>query len=316
MILFQGRFLRSSGGISRDSNMFFKYFTQRSSQKDLVVSTNHRKLFVKPAEYVFKSQIDPYLLAGTRGPVLQRVHDIFPKTNPEWFTVKSRISFHIGLFLLKKKVVKFICNSEATRVSLIRSKIATEENTFVVHCADSLLESEDCGICDACHHVIKKPYCLTVGTIEPRKNYRYIIDQWPSSDEIPYLVVVGRYGWKARKEVQRLGSTKNIIWLKKVCDSQLIQLYQDAVLYFSASLNEGFNIPVIEALNRKTLVLISDIPVHRELYAGRAEFFNKNDSLLNQLLQILAQENVTVEQPMYTEDQSFEEMDGLNVWNS
>ena len=313
MILFQGRFLESSGGISRDSNMFLKYFTQYSSQKELVVSTRHRTLFVKPTEYVFKSQIDPYLLAGTRGQVLQRVHDIFPMTNPEWFTVKSRISFHIGLFLLKKKAVKFICNSEATRMSLIRNKIATEENTFVVHCADSLLDSKDCGICDACHYVRKKPYCLTVGTIEPRKNYRYIIDQWPSSHEIPYLVVVGRYGWKARKEVQGLRSTKNIIWLKKVCDSQLIRLYQDAALYFSASLNEGFNIPVTEALNRRTLVLISDIPVHRELYAGRAKFFNWNESLLNQLLQILPKENLSVEHPMYTEGQSFEEMDGLSV---
>jgi glycosyltransferase involved in cell wall biosynthesis len=314
MIVFQNRFLFSSGGIGRDSKLFLHFFEQNDVHKSELVATNFPILLRNRDNLVFKSQIDPYLLLGTKGLIWQRVHDIFPRTHPEWFTLKSRISFSIGLLFLRRKKVFFICNSNATRNALIENKIGTMDNSIVVHCADSIGDDEECGFCQACNFIRDKSYCLTVGTIEPRKNYKYVIEQWAETEGTHLLIVVGRYGWRAKKEARGLKKAKKIVWLENVCDAQLIQLYQEAALYFSASLDEGFNIPVTEALNRSLPVLISDIPVHRELYGERATYFDLDKNLPKSILENLILENGQEPKPIYTVADFFEEIGGLNVF--
>jgi glycosyltransferase involved in cell wall biosynthesis len=59
-----------------------------------------------------------------------------------------------------------------------------------------------------------------------------------------------------------------------VADAQLRSWYKSAALLFSASLAEGYNLPVAEAIASGANVLCSDIAVHREFFAGRAAFFD------------------------------------------
>jgi glycosyltransferase involved in cell wall biosynthesis len=59
-----------------------------------------------------------------------------------------------------------------------------------------------------------------------------------------------------------------------VDDALLSRLYRSALFLFSPSLQEGYNLPVAEAVLRGGNVLCSDIPVHREYFEGKARMFD------------------------------------------
>ena len=74
-----------------------------------------------------------------------------------------------------------------------------------------------------------------------------------------------------------------------VGDADLVDLYRAAAAFVSASRDEGFNMPVLEAMASAVPTLCSDIPVHRELFEGAAAFFPADDevALAGQLCQVL-----------------------------
>ncbi len=51
-----------------------------------------------------------------------------------------------------------------------------------------------------------------------------------------------------------------------------MQLYDRAELFASFSFDEGFGIPVLEALSFGCKLALSDIPAYKELFAGVASF--------------------------------------------
>jgi glycosyltransferase involved in cell wall biosynthesis len=88
------------------------------------------------------------------------------------------------------------------------------------------------------------------------------------------LFVIGEYGWKSSAVRRKLlDNNQDVRWLGKICDSSLKFLYSSAKVFISASKAEGFNLPVREALSFGVPVVISDIPIHRELYRDEAFFF-------------------------------------------
>ncbi len=100
-----------------------------------------------------------------------------------------------------------------------------------------------------------RPYILTVGTIEPRKNYDRLLDsfeylqsQW--GDGAPDLVIVGRKGWMCDSTAWRLRALEQagkLHWLQQASDDQLSLYYEGAGLFTYLSLYEGFGYPPFEA---------------------------------------------------------------------
>jgi len=119
-------------------------------------------------------------------------------------------------------------------------------------------------------------YVIAVGTIEPRKNYSGLIRAWKnvckSTDR--KLIVVGRFGWKAKKILKKLQNTEGLIYIYNACDYAVNQLLLKSKAFISCSLDEGFDFPSVDAALLKKPVLLSDIPVHRELHGETATYFN------------------------------------------
>jgi len=101
-------------------------------------------------------------------------------------------------------------------------------------------------------------------------------------------VIVGRKGWKSRKIIAAITAAtrnSNVFWLKNVCDGSLNVLYQNAQAFISSSLDEGFNLPALEArANFRLPLILSDIPVHQEYHSDAAHFFENFEELENILL--------------------------------
>ncbi len=114
------------------------------------------------------------------------------------------------------------------------------------------------------------PFVLWVGTREPRKNLATLLaamarvnaDRSPALD----LVLVGRRGWGSEGE---LAPGTWIHWLNGIDDQILAGLYRQATVFAFPSHDEGFGLPVAEALAAGAAVIVSTAPALLEL-AGDA----------------------------------------------
>jgi len=125
---------------------------------------------------------------------------------------------------------------------------------------------------------------LCVGTIEPRKNYDFIISAFEKLWEIDYqcnLTIVGKKGWKCKSLINRIIThekfNKTLFWLNDVSDYQLKELYLQADTLIAASIDEGFGLPLVEAISFGTPIFCNDIEIFREVTKGKARFFNGDD---------------------------------------
>jgi len=127
-------------------------------------------------------------------------------------------------------------------------------------------------------------YILCVGTIEPRKNYDFVLDAFDIiSSKFPdiNLVIVGREGWHSEKTVARIQQhewlDKRLYWLTKTNDATLASLYENAYLTVVPSLYEGFGLPVTEALQRGCVTLSSDRGALKEAGGKNVDYFNPEE---------------------------------------
>jgi glycosyltransferase involved in cell wall biosynthesis len=105
------------------------------------------------------------------------------------------------------------------------------------------------------------PFILSVGTLQPRKNYRRLIQALAKLDPVPLLVIVGSKGWNYEdvfSEVTRQGLTGRVHFPGFVADADLPTLYSAASLFVYPSLYEGFGLPVLEAMACGTPVVASN----------------------------------------------------------
>jgi len=106
---------------------------------------------------------------------------------------------------------------------------------------------------------VRKKYALPerfhffVGTLQPRKNIRRIIDAHKGLPEdlrrdVP-LIIAGRHGWKCDSEVAELQNCLDgtMRWIQYVPSEDLLPVFKQATALVWPSLNEGFGLPVLEA---------------------------------------------------------------------
>jgi glycosyltransferase involved in cell wall biosynthesis len=121
---------------------------------------------------------------------------------------------------------------------------------------------------------INKPYALAVSSLEPRKNLRRLLEAWETLGDLKEeasLVVVGAKGSSA--VFQDCGLTnipKGVLFTGYVPDEDLPALYSGARALVYPSLNEGFGLPVLEALACGTRVISSNSTSIPEVAGGMA----------------------------------------------
>lgn len=103
-------------------------------------------------------------------------------------------------------------------------------------------------------HGISRRFLLFVGSLEPRKNLRFLLQMMPEIYRLLglQLVVVGARGWKAT-DIRTIVEAEDyprdsVVFCGFVYDRELVQLYNTAECFVSPSLNEGFGMPQLEAL--------------------------------------------------------------------
>ncbi len=167
--------------------------------------------------------------------------------------------------------------SRTTRIDVVeRYNVSSDRVVVIPNAADDrFFGAASLGIERRCELGIPDDFLLTVGTIEPRKNYRTLLaaQRKAFARTGRPLVVVGRSGWGNREEMRlltELAEEGAVVPLLNADDADLPGLYCDARAVVYVPLYEGFGLPVLEAMAAGAIVITSDIPSVREVAAGHA----------------------------------------------
>ncbi|MBQ5999370.1 MAG: glycosyltransferase family 4 protein [Treponema sp.] len=143
----------------------------------------------------------------------------------------------------------------------------------------------------------KQNYILFVGNIKKHKGLSVLIDAFleaRSKGFASYLKIVGNaanFRTNDQSVLNKIQSAPagSIVFTGKISDSDLKFLYKNALRLVQPSFYEGFGMPPLEAMSLGTKVILSDIPVFKEIYKDfPVKFFRTGNSsdLCNKLLSI------------------------------
>ncbi|EZP53999.1 glycosyltransferase family 4 protein [Delftia sp. RIT313] len=126
---------------------------------------------------------------------------------------------------------------------------------------------------------------LMVGTLEPRKGHREVLDAfeqlWDADVDVN-LVIVGKEGWMVDTFVKRLRAhsrlNKKLFWLDEASDEYLEEIYNSSACLIAASYGEGFGLPLIEAAQHNLPIIARDIKIFREVAGDHAFYFGREGS--------------------------------------
>jgi glycosyltransferase involved in cell wall biosynthesis len=201
---------------------------------------------------------------GLNVPSVATIHDLAFYRDPGVQPWKYRRYWKRAIRGSVRHAAKLIAVSESTRHDLQQFFPGSEAKTQVVHEAPAPIF----------HHPIEEGrnafstlgrYFLAVGTLEPRKNYPFLIEVFqrllrrPGCDELK-VVVAGGPGW-CSEEVEALmerGGTF-LVRLDYVEYHDLPELYHHSLGLVFPTRYEGFGLPAVEAMASGTAVFASNV---------------------------------------------------------
>lgn len=144
---------------------------------------------------------------------------------------------------------------------------------------------------------VREPIVLSVGAIQRRKNTARLVDAFARTKPGWRLVLAGSSGYGAGETlaaIEKSGRAGDIEVTGYVSTRQLDRLYRTASIFAFPSLDEGFGIPVLEAMSHRLPVLVSTHPVFREVCGEAALFADPadTDSLSSALQQLMDDSNL------------------------
>lgn len=210
------------------------------------------------------------------GPVFLRrkiitIHDLAFYENPSWYSKLYVLFYKLMTPLCAKTSRCVLTVSEFSKKEIHEKLNIALDQIFVLYNAvsDKFKTTN--------HSSAFEKYILAVSTMDPRKNFKRLVDaftMWEGNDQVKLYLVGGKNPVFASSDIIE---NEKIKWLGRVSDDELVRLYQNAICFVYPSLYEGFGIPPLEAMASGVPVIVSDIPPLREVCADAALYVNPID---------------------------------------
>ncbi len=216
---------------------------------------------------------------------LLTVHDVAPFACPNTLKFRSMLTRRFFSARACRVADVVVADSDATARSLVRVLGVSQEKVRRVYLGSDerfrpvpLLAAQQVAMGK---YRLPADYLLAVGTIEPRKDHRILLNALRLVPNAPPLAIVGRVGWKAADIVNQIVTMEKMgraSHLNHVDDSDLPALYSAAKVLIMPSSYEGFGLPVLEAMACGCPVLCSWSSSLPEVGGDAVRYFRTGDS--------------------------------------
>lgn len=235
-------------------------------------------LYLNVAQYGFEYAF-PFRWLESRPDVkpVFYIHDMLPLDYPEYFRTGYEAIFERRVRTMVRHAAAAIVSSE-TVAERIEQEMRRRGRTGLPVLAAPLPPTTAGLASPATQALGTAPYFVALGTVEPRKNHLLLLNLWrdlaTGPGPVPRLVLVGARGWDNEQAVDMLERCRaiapHILEVSGLGTPGLQALLGGARALLAPSFDEGYGLPVAEALAAGTPVICSDIPVFREISQGQA----------------------------------------------
>lgn len=229
-------------------------------------------IFFTPAHYAPRNSPIPSVVT---------IHDLSYFYYPDDFLKRDLYKLKNWTEYSINNAAHLIAVSETTRSDIIKFYGIPRNSITVIHNGFEKTVSQKARLLP--HDLDSHPFILNVGTLQPRKNIATVIRafaKFRKNYRSHKLVIVGKTGW-LYDDLFKLASDLDlhdcVIFAGYVPDDELASYYKKAFCYVTASLYEGFGIPVLEAMSCDCPVISSNTASLPEVGGGAALYFNPMD---------------------------------------
>lgn len=143
-----------------------------------------------------------------------------------------------------------------------KSKLSLEDNAYIK------------GLKDV-------PYILSVGHLEPRKNYDRLIEAFKKIKSRltsgTKLIIIGKKGHGYESTLRKIEEDDDVLYLNFVSQGLLNWLYKNSILFVFPSFYEGFGFPPLEAGIHGAVASVSNVSSMPEVCGDAVSYFNPLD---------------------------------------
>lgn len=243
-------------------------WTQFGEPAHLFLNKNKYDILYTPGHYAPRCSSIPYISS---------VMDLAFLEYPKQYQSSDLIQLKHWTKYSVKNARKVIAISQYTKNDIVKFYSKLEENVLIASPAVSQISVATSSKTKEFYkrHKIRKPYFLSIGTLQPRKNLILLVEAYErlcrrlssqqlskKQKQLPQLVLAGKIGWLADPIIERVKASpffEYIIMTNFVDDEIKPALYQNAIASLSIGLYEGFGIPALESLKYNCLPIVSNI---------------------------------------------------------
>lgn len=181
------------------------------------------------------------------------IHDTIPIDHPTFQTEASRAKFVERLTTVINFANHIVVPSDEVRENVEKRMVGTGHRVPVTVSPLGV----DIGSTPIDYEKSDKPYFVIVGTIEPRKNHKLLLEIWErmnrkmDEDQIPELRIIGARGWGNSEVFDILDHSpmmgRTVRELGPLSDREMKRHLAGATALLFPSLAEGYGLPPFEA---------------------------------------------------------------------
>ena len=237
------------------------------------------KLNALGADVVF-STMQTMGSAGRRYGLILTIHDLIYYSHPQPpgdLPLPIRLlwrAYHLSYLpqrLLLNRADAVAAVSETTRDLIVSHRLTTRP----VHVVSNAAEVTASATRTVNRHEAKT--LIYMGAFLPYKNVESLIR---ALEHLPgwTLHIASRIDGRREAQLRALIPDRaTVVFHRGISDADYAQLLDEATALVTASKEEGFGLPVIEAMAQGVPVAVSDIPIFREIAAEAAMYFDPDD---------------------------------------
>ena len=223
-----------------------------------------------------------------RPALVYSVYDLSFAEYPDWHRQSNRLGCFAGMQRAAAWADWFVAISQSSRSAFLRHfPHVPAERVRVIYPASRFNQPGFVSKLQpprAARWLAQRPFLLSTGTIEPRKNQLFLLEvygRYRAQGGAPLpLVLAGGKGWLMDDFKQQLACfpwAADVHWLGYVSDAELAWLYSHCQVNLYPSHYEGFGLPVLEGMGFGAPVICSNTTSLPEIVGKAGMLLSPND---------------------------------------